>query len=297
MSYNLSKYPNDVANLFEPNGPLQFKKPTDYPISKRKTIPNISPLSNYINNNVFSQYKKEFPKGTPNKHLTQYSKIKRASLKNHIMIQDELKKWSPENDPNLANTDPYKTIFVGRLPYDVTEIELQKTFSKFGDIEKLRVVRNREGKPRGYGFIVFTDANFAKIATREIGVHRGIYINDRKCIVDIERGRTVKYFKPRRLGGGLGGRGYTKQTFDDYNTDRGYIHERDNSGHSDWSDPSSRPSRFSGNRSTAYTGTSRFNRSEEEQTAISQNVQTSYKSRTMRTRDTTTASKTEVPDY
>ncbi len=28
--------------------------------------------------------------------------------------------------------------------------------------------------------------------------------------VDVERGRTVKGWKPRRLGGGLGGRGYTK---------------------------------------------------------------------------------------
>lgn len=37
-------------------------------------------------------------------------------------------------------------------------------------------------------------------------------IKDRRVLVDVERGRTVKGWKPRRLGGGLGGRGYTKTT-------------------------------------------------------------------------------------
>ncbi len=35
-------------------------------------------------------------------------------------------------------------------------------------------------------------------------------IKDRKIVVDIERGRTIKNWKPKRLGGGLGGRGYSK---------------------------------------------------------------------------------------
>lgn len=38
----------------------------------------------------------------------------------------------------------------------------------------------------------------------------GIRIKDRRIKVDVERGRTVKGWKPRRYGGGLGGRGYTK---------------------------------------------------------------------------------------
>lgn len=40
----------------------------------------------------------------------------------------------------------------------------------------------------------------------------GIRIKDRRVLVDVERGRTVKGWKPRRFGGGLGGRGYTKAT-------------------------------------------------------------------------------------
>lgn len=33
----------------------------------------------------------------------------------------------------------------------------------------------------------------------------GIKINGRRAMVDVERGRTVKDWKPMRLGGGLGG--------------------------------------------------------------------------------------------
>ena len=38
----------------------------------------------------------------------------------------------------------------------------------------------------------------------------GIRIKDRRIKVDVERGRTVKGWKPRRFGGGLGGRNYSK---------------------------------------------------------------------------------------
>jgi U1 small nuclear ribonucleoprotein 70kDa len=34
----------------------------------------------------------------------------------------------------------------------------------------------------------------------------GKKIDDRRVQVDVERGRTVKNWRPRRLGGGLGGR-------------------------------------------------------------------------------------------
>ena len=37
----------------------------------------------------------------------------------------------------------------------------------------------------------------------------GIRIKDRRVLVDVERGRTVKGWRPRRLGGGVGGRGDT----------------------------------------------------------------------------------------
>jgi U1 small nuclear ribonucleoprotein len=57
-------------------------------------------------------------------------------------------------------------------------------------------------KPRGYAFIEFKHEEDMKIAFKDAD---GMKIDGRRIVVDCERGRTVKGWKPRRLGGGLGG--------------------------------------------------------------------------------------------
>ncbi|KAF5114852.1 hypothetical protein DS838_001974 [Geotrichum bryndzae] len=83
--------------------------------------------------------------------------------------------------------------------YDVVESDLEKEFSRYGPIERIRVVREKDSdKSRGYAFIEFERERDLKV------------IKGRKILVDVERGRTVKSWKPAKLGGGLGGRHYTK---------------------------------------------------------------------------------------
>lgn len=210
MSHNLNKFPADVSQLFKPRAPLEYKKPVDYPLNKRQTCPHISGVSQLLKSSI-NDYMKQFPEGSENVHLQKYQEA--ANHKNHErqQLDEELSRWNPHSDPNMMDTDPFKTVFIGRLPYDVSEVELQKKFSEFGEIEKVRVVRNKvTNRSQGYAFVVFSDHQSSRAACKEYGLHRGIEVKGRTCIVDIERGRTVKYFKPRRLGGGLGGRGYTK---------------------------------------------------------------------------------------
>ncbi|CAL9734086.1 U1 small nuclear ribonucleoprotein 70 kDa homolog [Monosporozyma servazzii] len=237
----MSKFPTDVTRLFQPGPPLKHLKQVDYPIYERQTNPNIAGLSSYLTH--LSDYQKKFPHGSRNQYLNIQSKIITKQDKHQRKLTENYKHWNPHNDPHMKNTDPFCTIFVGRLPYDVDELELQNHFSRFGDIEKVRIVREKEpsidptqnknkkkkkkgkvakvsasprekvgnvkAKPRGYGFIVFSDPMSSKKCIRETGVHRGIEIHGRKCIVDYERGRTNKYFVPTRFGGGLGNRGYS----------------------------------------------------------------------------------------
>lgn len=74
----------------------------------------------------------------------------------------------------------------------------------YGHIEKIRIVRDkRKGKSRNYAFIVFERERDMKAAYKDAD---GIPIHHKKILVDVERGRTVKGWKPRKLGGGLGGR-------------------------------------------------------------------------------------------
>ncbi|KAM7251853.1 hypothetical protein ACFE04_023736 [Oxalis oulophora] len=56
-------------------------------------------------------------------------------------------------------------------------------------------------KPRGYGFIEYARTQDMKAAYKQAD---GKKIDGRRVLVDVERGRTVPNWRPRRLGGGLG---------------------------------------------------------------------------------------------
>lgn len=227
----MSKFPPDVTALFKPGPPLKFLKPTDHPIHKRQTYPKITGLSSYLT--YLSDYQLKYPNGSRNKYIEYQSRHLERQKKIQERFNEKYKEWDPHNDPHMKNTDPYCTIFVGRLPYDINELELQKIFSKYGTIDRIRIVKEKEAKTkndksrngkksskkentdtnnklksRGYGFIVFSNPMSSKKCIRETGVRRGIEIHGRRCIVDYERGRTNKYFVPGRFGGGLGNRGY-----------------------------------------------------------------------------------------
>jgi RNA recognition motif-containing protein len=51
-------------------------------------------------------------------------------------------------------------IFVGNLPFSVTEDQLREMFEPFGEIQSLKLITDREtGRPRGFGFIEMDNAD------------------------------------------------------------------------------------------------------------------------------------------
>lgn len=103
-----------------------------------------------------------------------------------------------------------------------TETDLRREFEGFGTIERVRIVRDKKGRSRGYAFIVYERErdmkgsfpvhrlqNFFSLNIHSLAAYKesdGLHIIGKKILVDVERGRTVRGWKPRRLGGGLGGR-------------------------------------------------------------------------------------------
>jgi U1 small nuclear ribonucleoprotein 70kDa len=61
---------------------------------------------------------------------------------------------NPAEDEEIVG-DPYKTLFVARLPYELTESDLRREFEMYGPLERIRLVRNKDGKSRGYAFLVY----------------------------------------------------------------------------------------------------------------------------------------------
>merc|ERR1719222_1085578 len=58
-------------------------------------------------------------------------------------------------DKSTAETPEELTVFVGGIPWSVTEEGFKKDFLECGEIERLNMLKNEEGKPKGIAFITF----------------------------------------------------------------------------------------------------------------------------------------------
>jgi len=90
-------------------------------------------------------------------------------------------------------------IYIGNLPYNTNDQELQDLFSQFGEVAKISIVSDREtGRSRGFGFVEMTNDDEGRRAIEELnGKDYG------------GRALTVNEARPRenRSGGGGGGGG------------------------------------------------------------------------------------------
>jgi RNA recognition motif-containing protein len=53
---------------------------------------------------------------------------------------------------------------IRNMPFSVTEDQLHETFSKFGEVLRVKVPFGPDGRPRGFGFVDFSDASAAEAA-------------------------------------------------------------------------------------------------------------------------------------
>ncbi|GAX80363.1 hypothetical protein CEUSTIGMA_g7802.t1 [Chlamydomonas eustigma] len=64
------------------------------------------------------------------------------------------------------------TIFIGNIPYDVSEQDLITMFSEVGPIKNMRLVTDKDtGKPKGFAFCEFYDGAAAECAVRNLNQH------------------------------------------------------------------------------------------------------------------------------
>ncbi|RMZ88199.1 hypothetical protein DV736_g4564, partial [Chaetothyriales sp. CBS 134916] len=80
-----------------------------------------------------------------------------------------------------ASANP-KSVFIGNVPFSITEEQLKDLLGQAGPVVRLRMLMNPDtGKPRGYGFADFIDADSAAAAVRNLN---GLDIQGRKIRVD-----------------------------------------------------------------------------------------------------------------
>lgn len=88
-------------------------------------------------------------------------------------------------------------MFVGNIPYDVTETQLTSIFEEVGPVIGFRLVFDKDtGKPKGFGFCTFQDAVTAASAVRNLN---GREVNGRALRIDyadVETKEESRYDEP-----------------------------------------------------------------------------------------------------
>ena len=66
-----------------------------------------------------------------------------------------------------------RRLYVGNLPYSTGEAELQELFSRAGNVESVRVMRDAAtGRARGFAFVEMGTDEEAQAAIRELNEHQ-----------------------------------------------------------------------------------------------------------------------------
>jgi len=92
-----------------------------------------------------------------------------------------------------------KKLYVGSLPYSVTETQLRELFEPFGSLNSVRVISDKfTGKSKGFGFVEFEDGEEADKAIAEVS---GRELEGRTLVVNEAR-------PEEKRSGGFGGGGF-----------------------------------------------------------------------------------------
>ena len=89
-------------------------------------------------------------------------------------------------------------LYVGNLPFSITEDQIRDLFSRYGEIHSVNIISDRQtGRPRGFGFVEMDNAQEA------IDALDGQEFEGRSLKVNVARDRG----RPGGGGGGGGGGG------------------------------------------------------------------------------------------
>lgn len=184
------KLPQNLRALFAPRPPLRFLPAHDHTPEDRHTarISGVAQFLPYLNEKAEVARKSDAgelakddadfePPPTVSELEKRDNEIREKQEQQKWLTTEGVKKlYQPAEDAQVRG-DPFKTLFISRLSYDVDTKDLEREFSRYGPIERIRIVadngekwkelkergvdmkkvskKKKQGASRGYAFIVF----------------------------------------------------------------------------------------------------------------------------------------------
>ncbi len=88
-------------------------------------------------------------------------------------------------------------LYVGNLSYQMSDSDLEQTFSEFGDVQSAKIIMDREtNRSKGFGFVELNSREAGEAAIESLN---GREVSGRSIVVNEARPP-----KPRTGGGGRG---------------------------------------------------------------------------------------------
>ncbi|KAI0749892.1 hypothetical protein C8Q80DRAFT_1164522 [Daedaleopsis nitida] len=114
-------------------------------------------------------------------------------------LSSRMDRGGPPREDLPLPTEPPFTAFVGNLTFDITESELEDFFG--GKTKSVKIIKDREDKPKGFGYVEFNDLEDLKEALAKSG--------------STLAGRAVRVSvaEPQKERSGFGGGGYDDDKF------------------------------------------------------------------------------------
>ena len=91
------------------------------------------------------------------------------------------------------------TLFVGNLSSEVTDSDLRRVFSVYGEIGSIRVARNRGGRPKGFALIELEE----EAAAAAVEALKGAELKGSLMDVVVDRPSSAGRRRNRRARGGF----------------------------------------------------------------------------------------------
>ena len=95
---------------------------------------------------------------------------------------------------DLLNVDEgVKKLYVGNIPYETTDVELNEFFSEHGKVHDVYMPKNNDGSPRGFAFVGMKQESVDEL----IEATNGVDFKGRPIVVSLplppgEKGRRMK---------------------------------------------------------------------------------------------------------